>query len=108
VRQNHRVVEKKRLLLVPGDKIKGEVVDERRSVAALGVLLLLALKFEAGIGIARWTAGLLPEQRLIKPEVLRGIRFFPELPFATNPGGLARRLQKVREGRLRAGQGAKV
>jgi hypothetical protein len=67
-----------------------------------------SLKFEAGIGIAGWTAGLLPEQRLIKPEVLRGIRFFPELPFATNPGGIARRLQKVREGRLRAGQGAKV
>jgi len=108
VGEDHRVVKEERAVLFSGDEIEREVVDELGAVTALRILFFHALLFQARVGVTGWAAGLLPEQGFVKAEVLGGIRFFAELPFAADSGGVTGLFEEVRKGGLAAEQGAEV
>ena len=63
VREHHRIVEEERLVFVPRHEIEREIVDQVGPVLAVGEVALFAVVFEAGVGIARRPARVLPQAR---------------------------------------------
>ena len=99
VREDHRIVEQKRVRAVARDKIEREIVDEFGTVFTLAVVDRLAVELQTGIRITRGTARLLPEKRFIEAEVLRqplGLIQL-QLPFTADAGGVARLLEELAE-----------
>lgn len=82
MREYHRVLQKKRPVAVAGHEVDGETVQDRRPVAAGRMGPRLTVEVEYRIAVARFTAAVMPEQRLVESEVPGRVRFRAELPLA--------------------------
>src|SRR4051794_34069444 len=87
VSEQHRAVEEERAVFVLFDEVEGEGVDEIGAVFAVSEVALLAVIFEAGVGVARWTTRVLPETCFVEAESLWQVFVSAELPFAGDGRG---------------------
>ena len=54
---------------MPRDEVEREIADQVGAVLAVFEVAFFAVVFEAGVGVARRAAGVLPEARFVEAEV---------------------------------------
>src|SRR5688572_16197671 len=97
MRQEHRVIEEEWPLLVPRHEVQRILVQEIGPIFALVEVLPHAIDLQTRIGVARWTARVLPEIMLVEPKLLRQVHLAAELPFARHARGVTRALEQLRK-----------
>src|SRR5262245_53498426 len=75
-------------------------MDEVRAILAVLVVEFLTVEFQAGVSIARRTARVLPQARLVEAKALRQIHGLAKLPLASDGRGVAGLPEQVAEGLL--------